>query len=173
MKHEVQYQVADQITSVKLEQTGDQFRVIVGSNEYQVRAKQTADGRLLLEVDDQRRQLYVASIDDKHYVWLDGYHWILQKVDRKKQQSVTKISAAQKEATGILIATMPGLVRDVLVKEGDSVARGAPLVLLEAMKMELRVTATQDGQVSKVHCTPGQVVERGQRLVEISRTVSQ
>ena len=49
----------------------------------------------------------------------------------------------------------------------DTVARGAPLVLLEAMKMELRLTAPQDGQVSKIYCAPGQVVERGQRLVEI------
>ena len=62
---------------------------------------------------------------------------------------------------------MPGLVLDVLVNEGDPVAKGDTLVLLEAMKMELRISAPGDGRVAKVLCQAGQVVERGQVLVEI------
>ena len=168
MKYEVHYQVGDQLIPVKIEQTGDQFRVMVGDTQYEVKAKQRADNRLWLEINDQLRQLYVVSSGDKHYVWLDGNSWILTKSEKEKKQGLTKTSAAQPATTGLLTATMPGLVRDVFVKTGDIVARGAPLVLLEAMKMELRMTAPQDGQVSKIHCTPGQVVERGQRLVEIS-----
>jgi biotin carboxyl carrier protein len=63
---------------------------------------------------------------------------------------------------------MPGLVLDVLVAEGDPVERGDVLVLLSAMKMELRIAAPAAGQVTKVHCQAGQVVERGQALVEIT-----
>lgn len=63
---------------------------------------------------------------------------------------------------------MPGKVLDVLVAEGDVVQRGEVLVLLEAMKMELRIQASQEGVVSRVWVRPGQVVERGQRLVEIT-----
>jgi biotin carboxyl carrier protein len=62
---------------------------------------------------------------------------------------------------------MPGRVLDVLVSEGDAVAKGDTLVLLEAMKMELRIQAPSDGRVSAVRCRQGQVVERGQLLVEI------
>ena len=62
---------------------------------------------------------------------------------------------------------MPGRVLDVLVAEGDSVQKGDTLVLLEAMKMELRVQAPGDGQVARVLCAAGQVVERGQLLVEL------
>ena len=68
--------------------------------------------------------------------------------------------------TSTFIEAVPGLVRDVLVKQGDIVARGTSLVLLEAMKMELRITAGHAGTVSKIYCTPGQVVERGQVLVK-------
>ncbi|MFZ2359017.1 MAG: acetyl-CoA carboxylase biotin carboxyl carrier protein subunit, partial [Anaerolineae bacterium] len=69
---------------------------------------------------------------------------------------------------GSLAAAMPGLVLDVLVAEGDEVSQGQPLVLLSAMKMELRIAAPAAGKVVKVHCQAGQVVERGQVLVEIA-----
>jgi len=168
MTYEVQYQVADQIVPVKLEKTGDQFRVTVGDSEYQVQAKQTGDGRLLLETDDQRCQLYIAASGDTYYVWLDGHSWILPKTKKIEKRGLRQSSAPQPAATGLLTATMPGLVRAVLVNVSDDVARGAPLVLLEAMKMELRIAAAHDGRISKIHCVAGQVVERGQLLVEIS-----
>jgi biotin carboxyl carrier protein len=65
---------------------------------------------------------------------------------------------------------MPGRVLDVLVTQGDAVAKGDTLVLLEAMKMELRIQAPSDGRVTAVHCRPGEVVERAQLLVEVTQS---
>jgi biotin carboxyl carrier protein len=62
---------------------------------------------------------------------------------------------------------MPGQVLDVLVRVGDVVEQGQTLVLLEAMKMELRITAPQAGTISGVFCQAGETVDRGQRLVEM------
>jgi biotin carboxyl carrier protein len=62
---------------------------------------------------------------------------------------------------------MPALVRAVAVQAGDRVERGATLVVLEAMKMEIRVTAPQASVVTRVRCREGEQVERGQVLVEI------
>ncbi len=67
-----------------------------------------------------------------------------------------------------LDAAMPGLVTGVLVTEGETVARGQALVLLEAMKMEIRVTAPRDGRIARLLCSVGQVVERGQTLIELA-----
>jgi 3-methylcrotonyl-CoA carboxylase alpha subunit len=61
---------------------------------------------------------------------------------------------------------MPAMVRQVLVIAGDVVSRGDALVVLEAMKMEQRMTAPRDGVVKSVNCAAGQSVERGQVLVE-------
>ncbi len=63
---------------------------------------------------------------------------------------------------------MPGIVRRVLVAEGQLVARGEALLLLEAMKMEIRISAPEDGVVRRVAVSAGQAVERGQELVQLA-----
>ncbi|HET7436422.1 MAG TPA: biotin/lipoyl-containing protein, partial [Thermoanaerobaculia bacterium] len=64
-------------------------------------------------------------------------------------------------------APMPGVVTKILVKQGDVVAKGAPLLILEAMKMEHAITAPRDGTVSALHCTEGEMVQPGVELVEL------
>ncbi len=64
---------------------------------------------------------------------------------------------------------MPGQVLEILVAEGDTVRQGAPLVILEAMKMETRISAPTGGIVTTLNCALGDVVERGQTLVVINK----
>ena len=60
---------------------------------------------------------------------------------------------------------MPALVRDVLTRAGNDVRQGETLVILEAMKMEMRIVAPRDARVATVLCDIGQAVDRGQVLV--------
>jgi biotin carboxyl carrier protein len=60
---------------------------------------------------------------------------------------------------------MPGLVLDVRAKAGDTVAAGAVLVVLEAMKMEHSLAAPWAGTVKSVSVKPGDRVEEGADLV--------
>ncbi len=62
---------------------------------------------------------------------------------------------------------MSGTVVAVLVKTGDKVARGAPLMILEAMKMEHTITAPGDGTVAAVNYRAGERVKEGADLVDI------
>jgi 3-methylcrotonyl-CoA carboxylase alpha subunit len=65
-------------------------------------------------------------------------------------------------------APMPGQVLKILVREGDVVAKGAPLVILEAMKMEHTIVAPKDGTIGAIHCREGELVQPGVELVEMS-----
>ncbi|MBK8006270.1 MAG: acetyl-CoA carboxylase biotin carboxyl carrier protein subunit [Gemmatimonadetes bacterium] len=65
-----------------------------------------------------------------------------------------------------LKAPMPGLVVRVLVTEGQAVAAGQGLLVLEAMKMENELRASGPATVARVGVQPGQAVEKGQVLVE-------
>ena len=69
---------------------------------------------------------------------------------------------------GGLVAPMPGSVVRVLVAQGETVTAGAPLLVLEAMKMEHTITSPGDGVVSSVNVAPGTQVERGRVLVELT-----
>ncbi len=64
-------------------------------------------------------------------------------------------------------APLPGTVSNVKVAVGDSVKRGQPLVVIEAMKMENDVSAPKDGKITGVYVSKGQTVERGTNLVSI------
>jgi biotin carboxyl carrier protein len=71
------------------------------------------------------------------------------------------------EVAGGCVAPMPGKVLDVGVRAGDAVAKGQILLRMEAMKMELQVSAPAAGVVAEVRVSPGQQVEAGQVLVVV------
>lgn len=68
---------------------------------------------------------------------------------------------------GAVKAPLPGIIIDVLVNEGDEVKKGQTVVMLEAMKMENAIQATQDGKVTGVHVAKGDSVLEGVALVTI------
>ncbi len=64
-----------------------------------------------------------------------------------------------------LVAPMPGRIVVVQAEPGQTVARGTVLVVLEAMKVQMRLTAPRDGVVSAVSAVAGALVEEGAELV--------
>jgi biotin carboxyl carrier protein len=71
-------------------------------------------------------------------------------------------------ADHVLSAPMPATVLAVLVAVGEAVKAGDPVLMLEAMKMELPVRAPKDGIVRALHCREGELVQPGVTLVEIA-----
>ena len=165
MKSEYTYQVGDEIRTVSVQRDGDRFVITLGDAVYEVSAQRPEHGRLNLQVGDQRLRVYVASDGLRRYVAMAGQTW---ELERPKPEQKRRAGAVGGPGAGSLEASMPGLVLDVLVSAGDTVERGETLVLLEAMKMELRITAPAAGRVTQVHCKAGDVVDRGQVLVEIA-----
>jgi biotin carboxyl carrier protein len=70
-------------------------------------------------------------------------------------------------SAGNVVAPMPGRVVSVMVRSGDAVAAGAPLVVVEAMKMQNELVAPRAGTVTRVLVADGDAVERGATLVEL------
>jgi biotin carboxyl carrier protein len=87
--------------------------------------------------------------------------------------STAPAAVAPRPATAVAgagdeLAGMGGVVVEVDVKVGQTVAVGARLLVLEAMKMKTPVMATRAGQVTRVLVAPGDAVEGGQPLVTIA-----
>ena len=70
-------------------------------------------------------------------------------------------------SSGRLTAPMPGQVRAINVAVGEAVTKGKTLLVLEAMKMEIRIQAPSDGVVERLAVEQGETVEREQVLIEI------
>jgi 3-methylcrotonyl-CoA carboxylase alpha subunit len=75
---------------------------------------------------------------------------------------------AQGGAEGRLTAPIPARVTRVMVMAGDTVAKGAVLLTLEAMKMEISISAPFDGVIEQVRHEAGDMVEEGMVLVEFA-----
>ena len=77
------------------------------------------------------------------------------------------MSPRHRSGDGRLKAPIPGLISRYLVRVGDQVTAGQPIVILEAMKMENEVRAPMNGRVEAIHVKAGETVTRGTLLVEI------
>jgi 3-methylcrotonyl-CoA carboxylase alpha subunit len=104
----------------------------------------------------------VVTAADGIHVFLDGRHFTFVVVDPYLP------TVESPDAHGGLVAPMPGRVLAVLVKAGDSVPRGAPLIVMEAMKMEHTIAAPAASVVDKLLCAVGDQVREGAELLILS-----
>jgi len=123
------------------------------------------DGRLVIVADAAEFAATVVASGEERHVFCAGRHIRLLLVDPLAH-------AGEEEAHGgHLTAPMAGTVVAVAVKAGDRVAKGAPLMILEAMKMEHTITAPAPGIVAAVNFQVGDRVKEGADLVEIADIV--
>jgi len=88
-------------------------------------------------------------------------------VEDERERAAHAVRPARGDGPRVLRSVMPGIVRDVLVAEGDAVEARVPLLVLEAMKMQNEVRADRAGTVAAVHVAPGTTVARGDALVTL------
>ena len=157
------YQHGDRFYTVNIESLADgRYHATIDDVDYDVQASDGPDGALLLQSGQRRVLMYSAAHEDERYLYIGG---------RTYTFTVPETRARRRAAAGSgdLNAQMPGQVIDVLVSEGETVESGQALVVLEAMKMEIRVTAPAAGVVKQVRVAVGDVVERGQLLIELGK----
>jgi acetyl-CoA/propionyl-CoA carboxylase biotin carboxyl carrier protein len=146
-----------------LEAAGPWARRFDGHGEVRldgVHARPAPDGALRVETDGVVRRYAVALDGDVAFVARDGHH-----LELRPQRSAADTATL---AGGTLEAPMPGKVLLVHVADGDAVAAGDVLLVLESMKMELAITAPHDGTVSGLGATaPGDPVTKGQALLAV------
>ena len=143
--------------------SGKSYRATLGDKTVVVEIVRVQGGQLELLIDSQHLLAFVSSDGTKRWVTVNGQTFVLTKSTAGTRTS----GHGHHHAAGALTAPMPGQVRTVNVSEGETVTKGQTLMVLEAMKMEIRVQATVNGKVRKLFVTQGQTVEREHVLVEI------
>ncbi|MFP3741594.1 acetyl/propionyl/methylcrotonyl-CoA carboxylase subunit alpha [Achromobacter sp. SIMBA_011] len=117
---------------------------------------------LRITLDGRERAGTVVLHADKAHVFGDGAARVLDLYDPLAHAQDT-----QGDHGGGLTAPMPGKIISIAVKAGDSVAKGQPLLVMEAMKMEHTISAPADGKVEELFYAVGDQVTEGAELVSI------
>jgi 3-methylcrotonyl-CoA carboxylase alpha subunit len=113
-------------------------------------------------IDGVRQKVALVADGDTYHVFINRHRHLLDH--HTTQHDAETLDAGQ----GSLAAPMPGKIISVLVEQGQSVNRGAPLMVLEAMKMEHTINAPIDGKVTEVHFKQGDLVEENAELAVVT-----
>lgn len=141
---------------------GQWVRCEVDGVEMTLEAQALGEGRWLLRYQGQQTLVHTASVEKGVALHLDGQHYRLNRVDERAPRRVGA------PVQGNLTAPMPGQITQMNVAVQESVQAGHVLLVMEAMKMEIRISSPYEGRVSALHVRQGDLVQRGQTLIEIS-----
>ena len=135
------------------------FRLETGGRAVAVRVDSGADAALLVELEGEATRLSAAWQGGRIVVFAGGLRHALTPVDPHE---------AMGEGAGadaLVRSVMPGKLIELAVAAGDRVKAGDLLAVVEAMKVQFRITAPRDGVIAATHCAVGDLVEDGAELM--------
>jgi 3-methylcrotonyl-CoA carboxylase alpha subunit len=138
---------------------GQRFRLASGRHSVTARGRLTGR-RIVAEFDGHRIEAVVVASHNTLHVFSEGVAHKLERLDP------LDVAAEGGSSHGGLLAPMPGRITALLVEPGEKVEKGAPLLVLEAMKMEHKLTAPATGAVKAFFCGVEDQVSEGAELVD-------
>jgi len=150
-----------------LAREGDSVRMRVGGEEIEARLAMHGDGVGVLAIGARRYRVATVRRGDSIFVGIGPASF-----EFKPAAAAIGAATARRSSRGLaasdVTAPMPGKVLNILVKVGDRVSAGQPLAVIEAMKMETTLTAEGDAIVKRVCVHPGQMIDHGMIMIELS-----
>lgn len=149
-------------TEVNITRDGRNVKAFVDGREYSIEASEPEPGVFLLKHDGR---VYEAFADAKS-VTLRGTTSDISVTDPKRLRGSGRSGGADSGHAEIRTA-MPGKVVRILKAEGDNVAKGEGVIVVEAMKMQNEMKAPKDGTIGEIKVAEGDTVGAGDVLVVI------
>ncbi|MFA3918663.1 ATP-binding protein [Ruegeria hyattellae] len=154
-----------ELHEVKLRVCGQVWQAALGEAAFHIHLTQCGE-QTVAEIDGARRSIH-AHLGA-------GRVWLASKAGQRVFDEVASYDTAQSiETSGQVVAPMPGVVLNIECKQGDRVAAGDILLVMEAMKMQHRIVAPISGQVAQIGVTAGQQLDAGTEIAEITPDVDQ
>lgn len=164
MQH--RFQSGGKVYTVSLERLGSGFQAVIDGISYQVEVLDEQPGQLSLLFNGSPTVIYWAMDGGSQWISLEGCTYLLEKPSSPVVQHT-------QEAAGedILRAPMPAQVRVLQTTAGNWLEKGQTLMVLEAMKMEIRIQAPRSGRLIRLLVNEGQSVDRNQVLAEMRHEI--
>ncbi|MDF3009614.1 MAG: putative acyl-CoA carboxylase alpha chain protein [Burkholderiales bacterium] len=136
------------------------LRLAIDGREHAFEGHSASGGALRLRLDGHH--FNATAVREGH-----GWHVFCQGSSRQLALRQNVHEDDSEAVTGLLTAPMPGRIIKVMAQAGRKVAKGDPLLILEAMKMEHTITAPADGVVKELHYAAGEQVLEGAELIRL------
>ncbi len=153
---------------LRIEDEDGGYRITIGKRSYHVDAARLREGLYSLRIDGAQHEVAVRRREDGSY-WVSGAHGAaaVTAADPLEHLAAQGAGAKGGRRRRRVTAYMPGRVVTLLVGEGEVVAAGQGVLVLEAMKMQNEIQAEHDGTVARILVQPGQSVDGGDPLFEL------
>jgi biotin carboxyl carrier protein len=151
-----------EIDAEVISRDGNSIRIRVGGRELVADFRPNADGGGVLTIGGRRHMIYGARSRDSIFISVGPASFQFKPVEASTRSRTRGLAAHE------ILAPMPGKVLKVLVRDGELVEAGQPMVVLEAMKMETTLAAESAAMVKQVRVEEGQTVDHGAVLIELS-----
>lgn len=164
-----QVTVDDREFDIELDEVEGRFVAKVNGKSVQLSSRELHETRSLLFVDNESYEvdIRINGNNGQKTVFMKGLE-IPTFVEDYNLAQLRKAAGITGKASieTTLKAPMPGMVVGVKVTEGDTVRKGTPLIVIEAMKMENIIKSRGEGTVKAIHVAAGKSVEKGDKLLE-------
>ncbi len=145
----------------------DTLSFVINDKTYEVDYSLIDDHHIHLSVNGKRVNAFVASGDDGKTVSINGNTLFIE--DAEALELMKKGGKKGADLPDSITPPMPAIVIEVLVDEGDTVAKGQGVIVVSAMKMETTLFAPYNGTVTGVNSGEGDNVNPGDILVDIEK----
>ncbi len=155
------FQSGGVIYQVSFEGASPEFEALIDGISYHVEILDEKPGQISLLFNGRPTVIYWAVDNGRKWISLEGCTYMLEK------PSTLPVQKSRESTEEILRAPMPAQVRALQTAMGDRLEKGQTLMILEAMKMEIRIQAPRTGRVVRLLVNEGQTVDRNQVLAEM------
>jgi biotin carboxyl carrier protein len=153
---------------ISLRPNGDCFDVLMETGGQTMDCKQLSPFAYSFIINNRSALLIIENKSAGLEVTLDHQKYRLLLKDEVQQMldkmGIKSDDSAQEKK---IIATIPGLIRKIETRPGESVTAGQGLMIVEAMKMENELKSPISGIVKSIFVTEGQSIEKGELLLEL------
>jgi 3-methylcrotonyl-CoA carboxylase alpha subunit len=150
------------MTAIRAVPRGDgAYRLLLGDHPVIARA-----GTDNISIDGVTHRARVVRRGDELTVIRGGRNYVFSLVDPLMPPG------ARGSGDDRIVAPIPARITHVLVQAGDIVTKGVALIVLEAMKMEITLTAPRDGTIDVIRYSVGDMIEEGTELIHFADVVA-
>jgi biotin carboxyl carrier protein len=144
-----------------------EYKITINNKTRLVVVKKIQSNNAIVEVDGTQYNVEIESKIKRHLEPLDvkpnpPTTFASNSIDKKRIES-SPSSEAQ------IVAPLPGMIMQILVKEGDKISANQIVMKMEAMKMENDIKSDKDGIIEKIHVNQGEAILENTVLISLGK----